>query len=82
MGDIFTQICDTLNPEIEKLQKENNKLREWKTEFNECGYFKDYESSIMRLKKENLKLKEAMKAELKRRGGTVPILSECLEEME
>jgi len=40
-----------------------------------------YNYAKKKLQKENLKLKEAMKAELKRCGGTVPILSECLEEL-
>jgi len=63
----------------------------------ECGYWamsgiaervmfeevnQRYQNEVFKLQKENIKLKEAMKAELKRCGGTVPILSECLEGIE
>lgn len=62
---------DTLFSENKKLQEENKKLKTAPL----------YESN-RNLVSENEKLKEAMKAELKRCGGTVPILSECLEELE
>lgn len=65
---------------MEKLQAENELLNKWVKHHQ-----RSVELSLERevaVRAENKKLKGAIKAELERCGGTVPILTEVLKELE